>query len=647
MGRRGITLSLVLLAAFGAAALVVVELTRTAGVASNEAPRTCDEAPVANRDGLAAEPAGSTASGSAAAGSTGRTRADEASRTAEAPLEVEFPGLVLLRNAPPDASPEVGTIVLRNADPAAPPLRIELPVEDGRFRGRGPIGAVVEVERLVLSGRELAFERRTWNLAKRWIEVEASWTPPTIVHVVDAADGSELKHVILRASAQVEGEPRANSSPCRNFSRLSTEPGGGSDSPLVLVAAPATVVVHVAGFGDEVVAIGGDAREQRVEMKRSASIHVVAQPWPGEPVRNWRGESRPLGIVGLARVDASTLPSADRARSPGPRASLAAKRAAASAWHARAAQARNSTLQRTAPLGRRGEALFEDLPGGSYLVWLSGAGAPTSGAGIYRKIVVVSGSAVPVVAGQDPSQPMVDVTTLPGERSEVTLPNRSFAEPAATIRVQVVDALDRQPIALADDEVFVTPCELAESLEDEWQRRSSSAVAADGSGSGVLLYEAVAGAYVLSVDPRHHLANRPWSDFIDVLPGDNELTVELPRAQGVVVEIDVSIELAQFVEIDASNGLAQSWVDEFERVLPKLQRGGETLKPEVLWRETYASPRRVVHRYAPLAVGKFELVVPDGAGYDRSGVIPLEVRENEVTTIELCLKPAADPYPGH
>jgi hypothetical protein len=287
-------------------------------------------------------------------------------------------------------------------------------------------------------------------------------------------------------------------------------------------------------------------------------------------------------------------------------------------------------LKRSARLDKHGEALFDDLPGGTYVVWLSGADSSHASGGTFH-MVVVNGTVVSDYAGLDPSQPVVDVTTRPGERSEVMLSNRSFAEPPATIRLQAVDALDRQPIALADDEVFVTPCELADSLEGEWQRRSNSADAAGGSGTGVLLYEASAGAYVLSVNPRHHLASRAWSDFIDVLPGDNEITVALPRAQGVVVEIDVS----GFLEPSQ-----REW---FENVLPKLLRGDETLRPETLWRETDWSPLLFVHRYAPLAAGKFELVVPDGVGYDRSGVIPLEVRENEVTTIELCLKPATDP----
>jgi hypothetical protein len=628
VGRREITLSLVLLAAIGAAALVVVETTRTSDVAADEKPRAREGAPVAARDGVAAETAGSAASDPAAAASTARTRADEASRTAEAPLEVDFPGLVLLRAASLDVPPEVGMIVLRNVDPAASPLRLELPVKDGRFQGRGPIAAVVEVERLVLSGRELAFEHRTWNLAKRWIEVEASWTPPTLVHVVDAVDGSELKGVCLRSSTHAENSLR-DGSPCRNFSVPSKEPGGGSDSPLVLVAAPATVVVHVAGYGDEAVEIGGDERERRVEMKRPASIHVVALPWPGEPVRNWRGDTQRFSFVGLARVDAATLPSADRARAPGPRASLATKREAAQAWRARAAQARDATLQRTAQLNRNGEAFFEDLPGGTYLVWLGGTKSFMTGAGAIRT-VVVNGNVVSDSPGLDPSQPMVDVTARPGERIELTLPNRSFAEPPATIRVQAVDALDRQPIALSDDEVFVTPCELAESIQGDSERRSGAAVAVRGDPGGALRYEVSAGAYVLSVDPRHHLASRAWSDFIDVQPGDNEITVALPRAQGVVVEIDVSSELTR------------SRVDELERALPKLQCGGETLEPEAFWRETEASPRRLIHRYAPLAAGKLELVVPDGVGWDRSGVIPLEVRENEVTTIELSLSLPSD-----
>jgi len=290
-------------------------------------------------------------------------------------------------------------------------------------------------------------------------------------------------------------------------------------------------------------------------------------------------------------------------------------------------------LKRSARLDKHGEALFDDLPGGTYLVWLSGVDSKYANIGTFE-IVVVNGTVVSDYAGLDPSQPMVDVATRPGERCEVTLPNRSFTEPTATIRVQAIDALDRQPIALADDEVYVTPCELAESVQGESERRSRSAAAVDGSGSGVLLFEAPAGAYVLWVNPRHHLASRAWSDFIDVQPGDNEITVALPRAQGVVVEIDVSIELTQ------------SWVDELERALPKLQRGDETLQPEAFWRETEASPRRLVHRYAPLAAGRFDLVVPDGAGWDRSGVIPLEVRENEVTTIELSLTPPTDPDSG-
>jgi hypothetical protein len=633
VGRRETTLSLVLLAAIGAAVLVVVETTRTSDGAADVTPRGKDAAPVAAREGAAAETASAAASDPAAAASTGRTRADEASRTAEAPLEVDFPGLVMLRSAQLDVPPEVGTIVLRNADPAAPPLRLELPVKDGRFRGRGSIAAVVEVERLVLSGKELAFEHRTWDLAERWIEVEASWSPPTIVHVVDAVDGSELKGVILRSSTHAENSLRDGGS-YRNFSVRSKEPGGGSDSPLVLVEAPATVVVHVAGYGDEAVEIGGDPRERRVEMKRPASIHVAALPWPGERVRNWRGDTQRFSIVGLARVDAATVPSADSARPPGPRASLAAKREAAKAWRARAAQARDATLLRTAQLNRHGEAFFEDLPGGTYLVWLGGTNYFTTGVGAIRG-VVVNGTVVSDSPGLDPSMPMVDVTTLPGEQIELTLPNRSFAEPAATIRVQAVDATDRQPIALAEDEVFVTPCELAESIQVDSERRSGAAVAVRGDPVGALRYEISAGAYVLSVNPRHHYSSRPWSDFIDVQPGDNEITVALPRAQGVVVEIDVSIELTQ------------SWVDELERALPKLQRGDETLQPEAFWRETEASPRRLIHRYAPLAVGKLELVVPDGVGYDRSGVIPLEVRENEVTTIELSLNPATDPDSGH
>jgi hypothetical protein len=250
------------------------------------------------------------------------------------------------------------------------------------------------------------------------------------------------------------------------------------------------------------------------------------------------------------------------------------------------------------------------------------------------RIVVVNGTVVSDPPGLDPSLPMVDVTTRPGERIELTLPNRSFAEPSATIRVQAVDALDRQPIALSDDEVFVTPCELAESIQGDSERRSGAAVAVRGEPGGALRYEVSAGAYVLSVNPRHHYSSRPWSDFIDVQPGDHEITVALPRAQGVVVEIVVPCAVVQWRE---------EW---FDRVLPKLQRRNETLQPEAFWPDPGPSTQRLVHRYAPLAAGKLELVVPDGVGYDRSGVIPLEVRENEVTTIELSLTPPTDPDSG-
>jgi hypothetical protein len=92
VGRREITLTLVLLAAIGAAVFVVVETTRTSDGATDAAPRAGEKTPVAAGDGVAAETAGSAEADPADHASTERVRTDEASRTAEAPLEDETTG---------------------------------------------------------------------------------------------------------------------------------------------------------------------------------------------------------------------------------------------------------------------------------------------------------------------------------------------------------------------------------------------------------------------------------------------------------------------------------------------------------------------------------------------------------------------------
>jgi len=554
----------------------------------------------------------------------------DARRAAEPAPEVDFLGLVLIRNPPEDAPPEEGTLILRCVDAAAPPRRIEVAVKEGRFVGRGPLAAEVEVERLELSGRELATLEQRWPLSKRWIEIAATWAPARVLHVVDRATGLELDDVTVRWDVHLEGETRFTVGfPFAAGATRSGSPDGHA-SPLRLFGDSARLdfVVHAAEHGDERVRFESWDKEFTVALRPPASVRVKVEPWPAaaaegasEPRRG-----RPAVVVASAEFVGDESYGASRSRAEerwverAPPSLRAAVRAALDRGTLRRAAA-STPLRHVAPIDAEGVARFDDLSEGSWVAWVDDVerASPSE----VTRVDATSFRSVRRFEDAWRHDP-VPFTADAGGRTEVVLRAEPRRRDPCSVVVHGFDAGTGMELELHPEDVRVLaldgsdPAEFGVVRVEDGGDGGGAAKPADGA------IRATAGLAQVFVELGSRPDYLPSETIAELAPGSNDVRVALTRVEGVVVE----------VVLDAAGGSEE--VDGARSIREfRLIGGGQDLRCDLGWSSPNGRPTCLRHRFPPLPPGRYELLVPENRGFDRSGTIPVEVRGGETTVVEL------------
>lgn len=555
-----------------------------------------------------------------------------AQRELDGAEEVDFPGLITLAGASADGSGLDGTIVFRNADPGGPPLCIEVPVKNLRFRGRGPGNAVVAIERLVLAGREAAAREERFRLATRWLQVTATLAPQILLHVVDAASGRELSGVTLRETVHSESSPAVASGIVANAvgsggfcivqSRRSKSPPAGFDSPLRIArfaglrdpffppppkAMLHVVLAHVAGYGDDLAVFGKEEeREVTLCLRAAASLRVtVASERPADGDAD---SARAPRVVTVAReIELAAAGGTDGADATGGRLPadceprlerLARELLARRRIRELAAQ---SPQLHTAGVDEHGVATFEDLCEGRWIAWVDRPG----GAG--ASMTIVSGRRILNRFGAPPID-AVSCDLFAGGRSELTLRGDPSEPERSTLAVRVIDSESRKAIALRIEEIAVN------DLEDPDSGTRPIAPRVDR-------FNVRPGIAVVTIRPRFHREFGSVTRWVEIREGANEVEIPLERPAAVEVVIDTD---SQFV------GMSIEGTDPYRL---RLTREGAEFKA-VCWADD-ADPPRPILRFEPLEPGRYQLIVPDGAGFDRPGELAVEVLPHQVTSVEL------------
>jgi len=556
-----------------------------------------------------------------------RARPDvDVRRAAEPAPEVDFLGLVLIRNPPEGAPPEEGTLILRCVDAAAPPRRIEVAVKEGRFAGRGPLGAEVEVERLELSGRELATLEQRWPLSKRWIEIAASWSPARVLHVVDSGTGRELDDVTVRFDAHLEGATSiAVGFPFAAGATRSGSPGGHA-SPLRFFGDSSRLdfVVHAAEHGDERVRFDAWDKELTVALRPPASVRVKVEPWPvaaAEGASEQR-RGRPAVVVASVEFDGDESFGASRSRAEerwvekAPPSLRAAARAALDRGTLRRAAA-STPLRHVAPIDAEGVARFDDLSEGSWVAWVDDVERA-----LPREVTLVDAHSFRAVRSFEDAwrHDPVPFTAAAGERTEVVLRAEERRRDSSSVVVHGFDARTGTELELNPADVRVVAVDGSDPAE-------FGVVVVEGGGAakpadGAI--RATAGLAQVFVDLGSRPDYEPSETIVELAPGSNDVRVALSRVEGVVVEV----VLDGAGESEEGDG---AWaIREF-----RLIGGGQDLRSDLGWSSPNGRPTCLRHRFRPLPPGRYELLVPENRGFDRSGTIPVEVRAGETTVVEL------------
>jgi hypothetical protein len=580
-------------------------------------------------------------------------------REVEGSEEVTFAGLIELVGAAAGAEPLDGTIVLVNADSSAPPLRIELPVGGWRFRGAGPGNSVVAVERLVLGGREVATREEEFRLGTRWLRVGATLAAPIVLHVVDAASGGELSGVTLRDSVHSEkfpvvaGEFDANGVRSGSFcvvkSRRSRSPPASFDSPLQIASfrgrtdspsrlsmgrsstgqVPDVVLVHVPGYGDELGVIAEEEREVTLRLRPAASLQVTVAPWP--PAGAAADATRAMRFVGVAReieLPAEKATVREDATTPrlmeGFEPRLEALARESLARRRLRTLAAESPQRHRAQVDERGVATFDDLCEGRWIAWL---GAP--GETLTSRFIVIDRPGLHE-GGDAPIEPVVCALD-PGKRNELELRSDSPAADGTTLTLRCIDAESGERVPLKLQEIAV------DDLDDPGSRtRPTELLVARASvrrtvaGNPYLeapsndTFAVRPGIAVVTIRPSLHPEFEPVTRWVEIHEGKND--VAIPLAHPTTVLVTVEDDGMPF----ATNPAAASDVG---RV--RLTRDGAEFVPTLDTPPRGVESPRHVFRFSPLEPGRYELLVPDDAGFDRPGKMTLEVQTHHVTKVEL------------
>jgi hypothetical protein len=554
----------------------------------------------------------------------------DARRAVEPAPEVDFLGLVLIRNPPEGAPPEEGTLILRCVDAAAPPRRIEVAVKEGRFVGRGPLGAEVEVERLELSGRELATFEQRWPLSKRWIEIAATWAPARVLHVVDRATGLELDDVTVRFDAHLEGGTSiAVGFPFAAGATRSGSPGGHA-SPLRIFGDSSRLdfVVHAAEHGDERVRFDAWDKELTVALRPPASVRVKVEPWPVAATEgaSEQRRGRPAVVVASAEFDGDESYGASRSRAEErwvERAPPSLRYAVRAALDRRALRraAASTPLCHVAPIDAEGVARFDDLSEGSWVAWVDDVERASP-----CEVMLVDANSFRSVRRfedtwrHDPSPFSADA----GGRTEVVLRAEQRRRDASSVVVHGFDERTGTELELHAEDVRVIALDGSDPAEFGVVRVESGG---DGDGAAKRAdgaTRATAGLAQVLVDLGSRPDYEPSETIVDLAPGSNEVRVALARVEGVVVEV-VLDGAGKSEEGDGAPSVRDL----------RLIGGGQDLRCDLGWSSPNGRPTCLRHRFPPLPPGRYELLVPEDLGFDRSGTIPVEVRAGETTLVEL------------
>lgn len=659
MRRREIALVVVLAAAVvgGAVGLLLVVPSDRGGriAAAAHAARARDEvvADACDRPApITAAPADDAGAESPPADAAATTDAG-ARREVEGSEETTFAGLIELVGVAAGAEPLDGTIVFVNAESAAPPARIELPVTSSRFRGAGPGNAVVAIERLVLGGREVATRDEDFKLGTRWLRVAATLAAPIVLHVVDAASGRELSGITLRAALHPEGSSHAGGfEPSFGWgggfrvvaSHRTRSLAAGFDSPLRVASfddavassyppstarPPGIVRVHVKGFGDDLAVLEEDKHEATLPLRPAAALRVTVAPWP--PAEATADKARASGVVTLAREIELPAEKGSDAEDPslarliaGIEPRLEALARASLARRRLRTLAAKSPQQHLAIVDEHGVATFDDLCEGRWIAWVEAAGH------VSTSRIVASDRLVGERRGDAPIEPVL-CSLDSGRQNELELRSDSPAADETTLTLRLVDAESGEKVPLNLEEIAV------DDLDDPNSRTrptdllvARASVRRSSRGNAYVdapsndTFNVRPGLAVVTIRPRLHPEFEPVTRCVEIHDGRNDVTIPLERPATVLVTVeDDGLPLVSNPPAAADVG----------RV--RLTRDGAEFVPTLDTQLRADGSPRHVFRFSPLDPGRYELLVPDDAGFDEPGKRTLEVRFHHVTSVEL------------
>jgi len=583
-------------------------------------------------------------------------------REPEAAEQVSFQGLILIRGGSDDGAPQDGKLVLRNADPSGRPLPIELDVRDGRFEGKGPIDAEVAVERLKFGERELATRERTWKLASRWIEIEATCTRMRLLHVIDATSGRELTGVKLGAKVHDEGDPeklepgRQRGDPWNASSgfevpqtRHSSGPAGGFDSPLRLVALDETkdvLIVRAPGYAEERFRFPPDEVEATVAMHAPARLRVQIEPWetpPPDPPKEHR--PRPTVVVGLVVDDENeSVPQTAEAEETtllsGLSEGLQSEASRALDLYRRRWLAASTPMMHRMEVDASGVATFEDLCAGTWVAWIEGDESdPRKRTILARNIVRFGTAGCEVIECALEPNPVEFSLAVADERC-ITLEATNAPSPTCIATLRFIDAKTGEPVVLDASQVGVMPLDCVTSSTSRKLLESSDVLGLKPL-SGELVIELPVGVSFIRVDPRLDSPYERAGSIVQIAPGESQLEFRLSRRQGitlVVVVHDVGVD-------DDLDGLLNSRPILVDGT-PMSERATGS---EWLYKTRSA---RIVKACDGLAVGTHAIEIPQGVGFAAPGTREVEVRADDVTivgldwTLSAAARAALHPGPG-
>jgi hypothetical protein len=144
-------------------------------------------------------------------------------------------------------------------------------------------------------------------------------------------------------------------------------------------------------------------------------------------------------------------------------------------------------------------------------------------------------------------------------------------------------------------------------------------------------FDVHSGIAVVKILPRNHVEYEPVTRWVEVAAGANEIVVPLIRSAAVVVEVASTPAFAAKAERTFSSMATEGTTIPIVRLV----RDGIDFTALVLTDGSERDPFRQRYRFGPLDPGRYTLIVPTEAGFERPGESEVEVVAHEVTKIEL------------